>query len=781
MKNLLLILISISFSLSTNFSQAQIYNMSNTTVNTCSGTFYDPQGTGDYVSGQALIEMTFCSSVPTDEIILDFSGFGFQVETNFDFLNIYDGVGTGGAVLWDSQASGGAVNPGVITSTTGCVTVTWSTDGSVTYEGWGAAISCSTPTCTDGVQNGTETLIDCGGASCPPCTDILISDGGTINACSGYFYDAGGTGNYDFNENYVTTICSGTGDEVTMDFSNFAFGLQANNDVLYIYDGTGTGGTPIWESITGNGLVNPGAITSTTGCLTFEFISDGVTNNIGWVGELSCPSCTDGIQNGNETGVDCGGPTCVACPNCFNGIQDGNETGIDCGPSCAQPCHCSDGILNFDEEDIDCGGSCLPCPEPCSLDLSWVVDGTGSVTYPGGTAYTMSTGTINTCGGTFYDPGGSGGSYGNNDVNTMTFCTDNPDPNAQIVFDFTLWDLETCCDYLTIYDGPDNSSPQIYYGDGGDPTPGYVQSTNGCLTFFWDSDGSVVDIGWAANIGCYIPPVFDCNGGDILLTANGQGEYYEAMNNNFDFGQAGSGWSSNITADFTNPCDPSIDGGTYMWMGNSAPHPREIETAPLDLSCGGEICFFLDFATQGNASPCEGIDLPGEGVFLEFSTDGGTTWNTIEYFGPAGVGNNVDNGGTDPQMTAWNQYCYDIPAAAMTPNTIIHWAQTGSSGINNDHWGLDNVTISSLVSCDPYVYDYWQVPGPDNNPVQTETLTTTTTYTVTYSNGVDACTTSVTVPVPPGTTADAGPDYTICPGAAPVTYLQQRQLNTFYL
>lgn len=51
------------------------------------------------------------------------------------------------------------------------------------------------------------------------------------------------------------------------------------------------------------------------------------------------PTCTDGIQNGNETGVDCGGPDCDACPvvdpTCTDGIQNGSETGVDCGgPDC---------------------------------------------------------------------------------------------------------------------------------------------------------------------------------------------------------------------------------------------------------------------------------------------------------------------------------------------------------------------------------------------------------------------------------------------------------------
>lgn len=78
------------------------------------------------------------------------------------------------------------------------------------------------------------------------------------------------------------------------------------------------------------------------------------------------PTCNDGIQNGDETGVDCGGSNCPACEvaTCDDGIQNGDETGVDCGgadcPSC--PATCSDGIQNGDETGVDCGGSsCAPC------------------------------------------------------------------------------------------------------------------------------------------------------------------------------------------------------------------------------------------------------------------------------------------------------------------------------------------------------------------------------------------------------------------------------------
>ena len=43
------------------------------------------------------------------------------------------------------------------------------------------------------------------------------------------------------------------------------------------------------------------------------------------------PSCEDFIQNGQETGIDCGGPDCPPCPSCSDGIKNGEEIGIDCG------------------------------------------------------------------------------------------------------------------------------------------------------------------------------------------------------------------------------------------------------------------------------------------------------------------------------------------------------------------------------------------------------------------------------------------------------------------
>jgi len=52
-------------------------------------------------------------------------------------------------------------------------------------------------------------------------------------------------------------------------------------------------------------------------------------------------SCSDGIQNGNESGVDCGSSCNTMCPTpmCTDGIENGDEQGVDCGgSSCLNMC-----------------------------------------------------------------------------------------------------------------------------------------------------------------------------------------------------------------------------------------------------------------------------------------------------------------------------------------------------------------------------------------------------------------------------------------------------------
>ncbi|MGB1205129.1 MAG: hypothetical protein ACPG5B_05755, partial [Chitinophagales bacterium] len=56
------------------------------------------------------------------------------------------------------------------------------------------------------------------------------------------------------------------------------------------------------------------------------------------VGNCAAPTCFDGMMNGDETDVDCGGANCDACPTCNDGMMNGDETGVDCGGATCDAC-----------------------------------------------------------------------------------------------------------------------------------------------------------------------------------------------------------------------------------------------------------------------------------------------------------------------------------------------------------------------------------------------------------------------------------------------------------
>jgi hypothetical protein len=171
---------------------------------------------------------------------------------------------------------------------------------------------CSRDTCSDGVKDGTETDVDCGGI-CPAC----VTGGGCTAAT-----------------NCVSLVCS-----------------------------SGKCAAPACDDHVRNG--NEGDVDCGGSCPP---CADGLRCTSGMqcadgscsMGTCAAPSCTDGVKNGNETDVDCGG----SCGKCSNG--SGCTAGADCtsGLCNMNKCFssgCQDGMKDGTETDTDCGGSCYPC------------------------------------------------------------------------------------------------------------------------------------------------------------------------------------------------------------------------------------------------------------------------------------------------------------------------------------------------------------------------------------------------------------------------------------
>jgi len=106
---------------------------------------------------------------------------------------------------------------------------------------------------------------------------------------------------------------------------------------------------------------------------TVAQLVDGAPLTQSFTASCSMPTCDDGIQNADETGVDCGGPICGDC--CGNGVQDADETGIDCGGSVCAACPtCPDDFLIVTEETFD----------GCAQPADWTVTSTGTGTVANG-------------------------------------------------------------------------------------------------------------------------------------------------------------------------------------------------------------------------------------------------------------------------------------------------------------------------------------------------------------------------------------------------------------
>jgi hypothetical protein len=131
------------------------YLMSNGTVTTCVGLFYDSGGpTGQYGSSEDYV-LTFLPA--STDAIIKAEFLTFETESNYDFLYIYNGNSTSAPQVSGSPFSG-TTNPGTVVglNSAGALTFKFHSDGSVTKTGWEAAISChnisGTPECASAPQ-----------------------------------------------------------------------------------------------------------------------------------------------------------------------------------------------------------------------------------------------------------------------------------------------------------------------------------------------------------------------------------------------------------------------------------------------------------------------------------------------------------------------------------------------------------------------------------------------------------------------------------------------------
>jgi gliding motility-associated-like protein len=282
------------------------------------------------------------------------------------------------------------------------------------------------------------------------------------------------------------------------------------------------------------------------------------------------------------------------------------------------------------------------------------------------------------------------------------------------------------------------------------------------ISVFVSSYSLIAQVGGGCSVDIIPAPVSDtvlC-GDSVFLNADGNAVQTQ-LTETFNTSNLGPGWQGTTGISFNNPCGPGPNNSTdpHMWMGSGIAGNRAVTTVNFDLSCGGGfICFDLRFEQQGGSAPCEGPDQPDEGVYLQYSTNNGATWNNINYFNPD---TNNSSGGASSPLVTWGNYCFPIPPGAQTPATQIRWFQINTSGSSFDHWGLDNVEIYTTCGTG-YTYNWYSIDSASTppsvnfqfqdsgnlSPLDT-LLYDDLTYAVMFFNNLDTCYDTLAVNVLP--------------------------------
>ncbi|MDQ3110025.1 MAG: T9SS type A sorting domain-containing protein [Bacteroidota bacterium] len=515
-------------------AQAQTYNMSTTTVTTCSGTFYDAGGSAGNYGNNENYTMTFTSSTG-DRISFAFST--LSVEACCDRLYIYDGP-TSAYPLIGSYAT----NPGTIVSSGASLTFRFTSNNNTTGAGWAANISCTTP----------------------PLTQYPLAPG-TITACSGTVYDNGGPAtNYSDGANITQTFTSGSSSFLAFSFLASANAFSAS-DTLFIYDGANTS-APLIAAHTAGCIME--SFTSSGSSVTFRFISNVSGNNIGWAGEFQCTTIPGPppsiIMAGGIRGMcsgtfyDVGGPT-GNYGNSTNITQtlvsnNGNRLTVTFNTFALEVCcdrlyiydgptpnHPLIGAYGTNPGTITSTGTSL-CfrfiSDAATVAAGW--DANVSCSTPALTAYPLSPGTVTACSGVVYDNGGATGNYSDGANITQTFTSGTA---AFLQFTFLpLANAFSTSDTLFIYDGATTGAPLIAAHTALSTMESFT-SSGSSVTFLFKSNASGNNVGWAGQFQCTTTPAaplsFDMSSGIRSICS---GNYYDAG------GAAGNyGNSSNLT------------------------------------------------------------------------------------------------------------------------------------------------------------------------------------------------------------------------------------------
>lgn len=334
-----------------------------------------------------------------------------------------------------------------------------------------------------------------------------------------------------------------------------------------------------------------------------------------------------------------------------------------------------------------------------------------------GQSYVMTNGTVNDCSGTFFDSGGSGGNYGNNESFVFTICPDNGNGSGgNTSVEFQTWMVQGGVgDQLTIHNGATTAAPVIATGNGSNSLLGQTftaSGASGCLTFEWVSNGSGTDSGWEAII--VSGPVAGTDGATSTCSNAPPFGLFGFLGGSPDFGGT---WTDPSATPHSGVFDPASDpAGVYTYTVSGGSGCNDV-TATVTVT----VVDAPDAGVSGSVSVCESDGNVGLFTILGGTPDLGGSWTA--------PGGGAHSGIFDPLTDSPGAYTYTVAGVAPCANA----SSVVNVSLFND---VDAGSDGSITICsDDGPFSLFAQLGGSPDPGGTWTDPNNNAHPVTYTPG----------------------------------------------
>lgn len=476
-------------------------NMQSATITTCLTQLYDDGGpASDYGSNRSDTLVIYPAN-PNGKVSITFHNFNTQEAV--DFLYVHNGNSITAPLI---TTLSGAANYGTVASTAadGSLTLLFQSNAQTVSDGWFATIT-------------NDTVPE----------DITMIGSRTWTVSSGRFMDNGGP-NLDYGNNAFSTVTltpPNPGDKISV---TFHYCEIDPGDFLYVFNGSILGVNQI-ATVTGT---NFGTITSTApdGSLTFQFQSNAAGTGRGWMASITVNTMPDDITPIADGIYTVSKGRFYDNGGIFSDYTDSKQATVTMLPASAG----SKVSVTFHETEFASGdflyvynGTSTSAPLLAAITGTNVgtvksTDASGALTFKfvsnnGGTGFgwdasistmqqfedvtMMARGNYNVgCLTRFYDNGGPGADYGDNQNIVTTLNPIGLVDKLTVTFHSFFTSTQ---DTLYIYNGSDTSAALLgsYCGN---LASFAVTSTavNGSLTFKFVTNASGNQYGWNATVAC---------------------------------------------------------------------------------------------------------------------------------------------------------------------------------------------------------------------------------------------------------------------------------------